>query len=324
MGGTLLTPKNKPMLLLVMGMHRSGTSLLTNIIYNAGYYVGEEEDLLPPSPFNPKGYFERRSIMEANDLILGSALGSWDSPPAFENIKKVCVDPLLHDLLQPYLQHERSVLKDPRFAFTLPVWEKALENSFSTKYILITRDDRAVNASLRKRNGFNSEKAQELIDAYKLALRTVLEPKKIFELDFDDLFSEKRVDILGGLADFIEYDGDLKQAADEAVENDLRHYSSRQGTEDNKNETGIKSNDKIEEIPDNIQQSTIGDRSPAERVSEKLSSNPKVHQSYDLQIFPESSRFDRKLKVLVITHNCGAVSQVRLLSPLKVLGEKKL
>ena len=51
--------------LLVVGMHRSGTSAVTGVLHNFGYNVGQS--LLPGNEFNEKGYFEDTSIVTENE-----------------------------------------------------------------------------------------------------------------------------------------------------------------------------------------------------------------------------------------------------------------
>eukprot|EP01039_Chlorochromonas_danica_P002492 gene2492-2730_t len=50
---------------IVLGMHRSGTSLLTGLMSMTGLKTGEP--LLDPTPENPKGYFERKDLFLQNE-----------------------------------------------------------------------------------------------------------------------------------------------------------------------------------------------------------------------------------------------------------------
>jgi hypothetical protein len=43
-------------ILIVVGMHRSGTSLTTSLLQGAGLHIGRR--MMPPSEGNIKGYFE--------------------------------------------------------------------------------------------------------------------------------------------------------------------------------------------------------------------------------------------------------------------------
>ena len=63
-----------PCIVIILGMHRSGTSLTTNILSKAGFHAGAEEEILEGSQWNPDGYYERLSIIKLNSLILERVL----------------------------------------------------------------------------------------------------------------------------------------------------------------------------------------------------------------------------------------------------------
>ena len=66
--------KNSP--IIIAGMHRSGTSMVTNILKKLGLTIGSKLDSNHESIF-----FQRINIWMMS--LLGS---SWDSPKKFENI----------------------------------------------------------------------------------------------------------------------------------------------------------------------------------------------------------------------------------------------
>ena len=55
--------------IVVLGMHRSGTSAVTQLIHQMGAYFGRIEYEMPPSGENPKGFWERTDVMEINNDI---------------------------------------------------------------------------------------------------------------------------------------------------------------------------------------------------------------------------------------------------------------
>ncbi|HTZ08801.1 MAG TPA: hypothetical protein VMB72_07005, partial [Acidimicrobiales bacterium] len=65
---------------VVLGMHRSGTSAVTRILNLLGADVGERDDLLTDYD-NPAGHWESRALVAANDRILAAWGRSWDFPP---------------------------------------------------------------------------------------------------------------------------------------------------------------------------------------------------------------------------------------------------
>src|SRR6266481_6275397 len=61
---------------LVLGMHRSGTSALTRGLQMLGVYLGN--DFLSPRPDNPTGYREDKNICELNERLLAVFRLKWE------------------------------------------------------------------------------------------------------------------------------------------------------------------------------------------------------------------------------------------------------
>ena len=58
------------MQIILLGMHRSGTSAVAGLIHQMGAYVGDETICMPPNEGNPKGYWERMDVYRLNDRFL--------------------------------------------------------------------------------------------------------------------------------------------------------------------------------------------------------------------------------------------------------------
>ncbi|HHL19442.1 MAG TPA: hypothetical protein ENJ33_06880, partial [Thiothrix sp.] len=63
--------------LVVLGMHRSGTSCVTGSFHNMGAYFASGENIMSPSLSNPKGFFERIDTMKLNDQALSKSHATW-------------------------------------------------------------------------------------------------------------------------------------------------------------------------------------------------------------------------------------------------------
>jgi len=61
-----------PRQVVVLGMHHSGTSIVTKLLRDAGLYLGEDSELAW-SKSNPLKYFERLDVNELNRLLLGGS-----------------------------------------------------------------------------------------------------------------------------------------------------------------------------------------------------------------------------------------------------------
>ena len=66
--------------LLVVGMHRSGTSAVTGALGNLGFAVPPQSDRWAPSEDNPE-HWESRALGLYCDVLLERLGGTWDRPP---------------------------------------------------------------------------------------------------------------------------------------------------------------------------------------------------------------------------------------------------
>jgi hypothetical protein len=113
-------------MVIVLGMHRSGTSLMTHILSEAGFFVGEKKDLIQGNRWNENGFFERWDIYKTNEDILNICGGSWYMPPDEANILQVKMSSEIETILSIYKRYPKAVIKDPRFCLTLPLWKPFL------------------------------------------------------------------------------------------------------------------------------------------------------------------------------------------------------
>ena len=159
--------------LIVLGMHRSGTSAFTGILDLLGVNLGTK--MLETQPDNPTGFFENKYVVLANDCILETLNSSWDD-----------TYPLPHDWLGRFEGSQLQVdirsflrtdivddqlyaLKDPRLCRLLPLWLPLLsaEDVFP-HFSIIIRNPLEIAESLSLRNGFSTEKSLVLWMQYML------------------------------------------------------------------------------------------------------------------------------------------------------------
>ncbi|NCO00672.1 MAG: hypothetical protein GW906_02400 [Epsilonproteobacteria bacterium] len=148
--------------IIVLGMHRSGTSALTGVLEKLGLELGSE--LLPPTPENEKGYFENVKIMDLNDRILLDNNSLWSDTEYELTINENLFDSYVKqakDILEEEFQYSKLfAIKDPRLCIIFPVWEEALKQlNIQIKIILPHRNPFEVAKSLKTRNGFSVEKS---------------------------------------------------------------------------------------------------------------------------------------------------------------------
>lgn len=149
---------------LVTGMHRSGTSLLAEILVRAGVDFGSSAHWLPADESNPRGYFEDRRVVNLDDRLLRIWSGTWDEPPPLPD--NWLEDPNLGPLADEASKWLRSMAnkphwgwKDPRACLLLPFWRRL---SPGLHCVLCIRDPLEVARSLHKRDRVTPHKASFL------------------------------------------------------------------------------------------------------------------------------------------------------------------
>ena len=176
----------KPKTLIILGMHRSGTSCITRMFNLNGVYLGHS--LLAPKDDNPKGFWENTHIFKINEKILKQSGGSWYNPP--DKIKVTFFDKLA--MMNVLYNRKNKILgiKDPRLLITWEAWKPFIEQY---TIIGVFRHPLSVAKSLQKRNQFDVLKSIDLWKKYNNKLISVKKHEDIKLIDFDnpDSFKEK-------------------------------------------------------------------------------------------------------------------------------------
>ena len=155
-------------IVVVLGMHRSGTSAITRGLQALGIDLGEHL-MLPAAGNNEKGFFEDIDVNAINIELLGALGQDWHTLPLIQ------ADELLHEkhaglrlraieLLRSRLQDTDCFgLKDPRLCRLLPFWQKVFEHlQLEVSYVIAVRSPLSVAQSLEARNQLPHEKSHYL------------------------------------------------------------------------------------------------------------------------------------------------------------------
>lgn len=136
----------------VAGMHRSGTSLVTNALRLCGLYLGPERDLLEIRVGNPEGHWENRRFVAVNDAVLARLGGWWAGPPATSSYERGgdlgAEKEAAARLLREFAGREWWGWKDPRNCLTLPFWQEFFPGM---KTVICLRHPLEVVRSLERR-----------------------------------------------------------------------------------------------------------------------------------------------------------------------------
>ena len=191
---------------VVLGMHRSGTSVLTGLTSILGCYTGF--DLMEPTKDNPKGYFENNKIYVLNKRILQEHNASWDdynftlndiSPEKYQAYVMAAKEALEEEL--KYI--EKTVIKDPRLCVLFPIWEQALKDlGVQIKVIFSYRNPLEVAYSLKQRDAIPIEKGIMLWSHYFFQAEKHSRNYKRIVVKYNDDFLNMAM-FLDRLGDFI-------------------------------------------------------------------------------------------------------------------------
>jgi hypothetical protein len=158
------------MAIAVIGMHRSGTSMVTRMLATCGMQVGPAHELLGPSSENPTGYWERRPMVLLDDAVLDRLGLAWDHVPALPEPgweQRPEFDEVLDEarrIVASFPSDSAWGWKDPRTSLVLPFWERALGEPADT--VVCVRNPLDVAASLATRGGMSPRHAFSLWHAY--------------------------------------------------------------------------------------------------------------------------------------------------------------
>jgi hypothetical protein len=134
-------PSTGRSVVLVLGMHRSGTSALSRMLSLLGCDL--PKTLMPESPDNARGYWESWPVTHLNDAVLASGGSGWDDWLPFNAdwydspVYARFVERGRGVLRDEFGDSPLFVLKDPRCARLMPYWTDVLKRESVTPLVLI-------------------------------------------------------------------------------------------------------------------------------------------------------------------------------------------
>lgn len=172
---------------VVLGMHKSGTSVVAAIVSGLGVHMGDE--LLGPDSSNPTGHFEDVEILELNERILEASGGSWLNPPprsAVMKNRRQFKSAIRKIVKARNAKHAIWGWKDPRSVHTLDLFLPQLSNA---RLIVVRRDGEAVAESLRRRDGTELSAGRKLWRDYNARIDDILLRYAVprHEIEFESL-----------------------------------------------------------------------------------------------------------------------------------------
>ena len=222
--------------LVIVGMHRSGTSASTGALSCLGVNLGPRL-YRGHRGINDKGYFEHSDIADTNDEALFALGSSWDDIllrkeswwresallPYAEKIRKF--------IRRDFSHSDLWAVKDPRVCRLLPWWLEILSSEqIRPHFLFVIRSPEAVHRSLERRDGFSREKSYWLWTLHYLeAERASRACPRVF-VDFDHfidhpLESLQRIAGKTGLSYPIAV-SEARPCLEKFLSRDLRHHKN--------------------------------------------------------------------------------------------------
>lgn len=145
--------------LLVLGMHRSGTSALAGLLCQHGFQAPLESG--GGDAHNPTGYWEPQQILAVHNRLLEEAQSSWEDPllpvlPWQPQNLQAAVAELEQAFVADFPNADSqavALIKDPRQCRLLMLWEALFaQRPYEVAVVLAVRQPEAVAASLARRD----------------------------------------------------------------------------------------------------------------------------------------------------------------------------
>lgn len=191
------------MVVLPLGVGRSGTSIIAGLLHNLGVYMGR--DFIPIDSYNIHGYFEDKEIMLLQSKLLHSINRSWWNPPLSDLELKNCDQTIISELRSIIADRSNCEgvwgWKDPRTKFLLPLYSDLLDN---VHYIIVFRDVLATAMSIMKRDKIDEIAAYYVIQSHTNKLYDIIFKRQspTLIMSFQDFFNRPEFEI-DRICDFI-------------------------------------------------------------------------------------------------------------------------
>jgi len=164
--------------LVVLGMHRSGTSLLIGLLQVCGYNLGKVSE--KTSQYKPTGTRENLELRRINNEILHYNNCSWNMP--IEDLK---INQELVLKMKSFCSRHLSgkwAIKDPRMILTYSIWQEYLPGH---KVLATVRHPLNVANSLSLKSKVNIQKGVDLWSFYNSILFKLWHKRSFPIINFD-------------------------------------------------------------------------------------------------------------------------------------------
>ena len=156
--------EKKSKIVFIIGMHRCGTSLLSNCLIENGFSIGKTKNK-DKNWQNPNGYFENDAFTNIHEKLLRYNKSTWF------NITKTKMDynpdhiKYYRNLLKTEFENESLILiKDPRLTFLVDFLKEVCGNNYEYNFLFLKRNKEECCNSLSKAQNINVKVCNNLYD----------------------------------------------------------------------------------------------------------------------------------------------------------------
>lgn len=159
-------------------------------------------DDVPMHPQNPRGFFEARSTVDLDDMLLDRLGASWDVPPILDpaalsswwaDVPVADIDVWRRGIELPASDDWHWSVKDPRLSFLVGAWDRIAVRRLPV--VLCVRRPDAIAASLELGNGFTSTKSLALWWAHTRHAIAMSESRPVLILDYETGLAEPQATV---------------------------------------------------------------------------------------------------------------------------------
>jgi hypothetical protein len=183
--------------ILVLGMHRSGTSAVAGAVRLLG--ATPPVATIPAGPDNPSGFWESRSVLGVNDWILYERRATWYECLGFDangldvRTRAAALALIMLCLMADFGSAPLPLIKDPRICLLLDLWLPALHaRGVSPMVLLVVRSPDEVARSLAARERLPAAISGALWLRYMLDAEYATRGCRRQMLAYDDLLRDWR------------------------------------------------------------------------------------------------------------------------------------
>ena len=189
--------KKSPKIVFIIGMHRCGTSLLSNCLVENGFSIGKTKNK-DKDWQNPNGYFENDAFTQIHDKLLNYNKSSWYSITKKKMRYTQEHIELYRKLIKSeFIDKSLILIKDPRLTFFVDFLQNVCANKYDYYFLFLTRNKEECCNSLSKAQNKSYYETSNLYDKTMSYYR-----RDFLKIDHNDIIYKNNL-VIKNISEFI-------------------------------------------------------------------------------------------------------------------------